>query len=49
VEAGRILKYMGAEVKFYGPYGTSTYDFDRSAHHPKVKELRHIMNFMKMN
>lgn len=41
-EAGRILKYMGAEVKFYNPDGLPTYDYDRSVKHPKVQELREL-------
>lgn len=41
-EAGRILEYMGAEVKFYNPDGLPTYDYDRSIKHPKVKELRDL-------
>lgn len=28
-EAGRILEYMGAEVKFYDPDGLPTFDYDR--------------------
>ncbi|MFG1484056.1 arsenical resistance protein ArsH [Halobacteriovorax sp. HFRX-2_2] len=41
-EAGRILEYMGAEVKFFNPDGLPTYDYDRSVEHPKVKELREL-------
>lgn len=41
-EAGRILEYMGAEVKFYNPDGLPTYDYDRSIEHPKVQELREL-------
>ena len=41
-EAGRILEYMGAEVKFYNPDGLPTFDYDRSLEHPKVKELREL-------
>ncbi|WP_419173061.1 arsenical resistance protein ArsH [Halobacteriovorax sp.] len=41
-EAGRILEYMGAEVKFFNPDGLPTYDYDRSVDHPKVKELREL-------
>ncbi len=41
-EAGRILEYMGAEVKFYNPDGLPTYDYDRSVEHPKVQELREL-------
>lgn len=41
-EAGRILEYMGAEVKCYNPDGLPTYDNDRSIDHPKVQELREL-------
>lgn len=41
-EAGRILEYMGAEVKFYNPEGLPIYDYDRSVEHPKVQELREL-------
>lgn len=41
-EAGRILEYMGAEVRFYSPDGLPTHDYDRSVDHPKVKELREL-------
>lgn len=41
-EAGRILEYMGAEVKFYNPDGLPLYDGDRSVNHPKVQELREL-------
>ena len=41
-EAGRILEYMGAEVKFFNPDGLPTYDYDRSIEHPKVQELREL-------
>lgn len=41
-EAGRILEYMGAEVKFFNPDGLPTYDSDRSVEHPKVQELREL-------
>ncbi len=41
-EAGRILEFMGAEVKFYNPDGLPTYDSDRSVDHPKVQELREL-------
>ena len=41
-EAGRILAFMGAEVKFFNPDGLPTYDYDRSVNHPKVKELRDL-------
>lgn len=41
-EAGRILEYMGAEVKIYNPDGLPTFDNDRSLEHPKVQELRDL-------
>lgn len=41
-EAGKILEFMGAEVKFYNPDGLPTYDYDRSLEHPKVQELREL-------
>ncbi|MCC5816712.1 MAG: arsenical resistance protein ArsH [Leptospira sp.] len=41
-EAGRILAYMGAEVKFYNPDGLPLYDGNRSVAHPKVQELREL-------
>ncbi len=41
-EAGRILEYMGAEVKFFNPDGLPTFDNDRSVDHPKVQELRDL-------
>ncbi|MDD0851639.1 arsenical resistance protein ArsH [Halobacteriovorax sp. GB3] len=41
-EAGKILEYMGAEVKYFNPDGLPTYDYDRSLEHPKVQELREL-------
>ncbi|WP_372371248.1 arsenical resistance protein ArsH [Candidatus Uabimicrobium sp. HlEnr_7] len=41
-EAGKILNYMGAEVKFYDPDGLPTHDDDRSVNHHKVQELRNL-------
>lgn len=41
-EAGRILEYMGAEVKFFNPDGLPTFDYDRSLEHEKVQELREL-------
>lgn len=41
-EAGRILQYMGAEVKFYDPDGLPIYDYERSVNHHKVQELREL-------
>ena len=39
-EAGRVLGYMGAEVKYFDPRGLPTFDGDISVEHPKVQELR---------
>lgn len=39
-EAGRILEYMGAEVKFFDPEGLPIYDAEKMVDHEKVKELR---------
>ncbi|PIP93542.1 MAG: arsenical resistance protein ArsH [Bdellovibrio sp. CG12_big_fil_rev_8_21_14_0_65_39_13] len=41
-EAGRILEFMGAEVKFFNPDGLPTYDSDRSVNHEKVQEIREL-------
>ena len=41
-EAGRILEYMGADVKFFSPQGLPIYDAENSVDHPKVKELREL-------
>ncbi|MBD65938.1 MAG: arsenical resistance protein ArsH [Halobacteriovoraceae bacterium] len=41
-EAGKILDYMGAEVKFFNPDGLPTYDYNRSVDHPKVQEIREL-------
>lgn len=41
-EAGRILTYMGAEVKIYNPDGLPMFDNNRSVNHPKVQELRNL-------
>lgn len=41
-EAGRILEFMGAEVKFFNPDGLPLFDNDRSVHHEKVQELRQL-------
>ena len=44
-EAGRILVPMGAEVKFYNPKGLPLFDNDESIDHPKVKELRELVQW----
>ncbi len=41
-EAGRILTYMGAEVKFFNPEGLPLFDNTKSVDHPKVQELRSL-------
>ncbi|PIK16385.1 arsenical resistance protein ArsH [Halobacteriovorax sp. JY17] len=41
-EAGRILTFMGAEVKFFDPRGLPLFDNEESVDHPKVKELRDL-------
>lgn len=41
-EAGRILQYMGAEVRFFDPAGLPTFGNDEQAAHPKVRELRDL-------
>ena len=41
-EAGRILEYMGAEVRFFHPKGLPLFDHDQSVHHEKVQELRNL-------
>ncbi len=40
-EAGRILSYMGAEVKFFDPASLPIFDQESHAH-PKVIELREL-------
>jgi arsenic resistance protein ArsH len=41
-EAGRILEYMGAEVKIFNPSGIPVFDSGTSSDHPKVQELRDL-------
>ncbi len=41
-EAGRILEYMGAEVRFFHPQGLPLFDHDQSVQHEKVQELRNL-------
>ncbi|MCH2207734.1 MAG: arsenical resistance protein ArsH [Lentisphaerales bacterium] len=41
-EAGRILEYMGAEVKFFDPKGLPVFDQENEVEHPKVQELREL-------
>lgn len=42
-EAGRILDYMGADVRFFEPKGLPLFDHDESSDHPKVQELRSLV------
>lgn len=44
-EAGRILETMGAEVKFFSPKGLPLFDSNESADHPKVIELRELVQW----
>ena len=44
-EAGRILETMGAEVKFFNPKGLPLFDNNDSADHPKVIELRELVQW----
>ena len=44
-EAGRVLEIMGAEVKFFNPKGLPLFDNNDSAEHPKVIELRELMQW----
>jgi len=44
-EAGRILEEMGAEVKFFNPKGLPLFDNNDSAEHPKVIELRELVQW----
>jgi len=44
-EAGRILETMGAEVKFFNPKGLPLFDNNDSAGHPKVIELRELVQW----
>jgi arsenical resistance protein ArsH len=38
-EAGRVLEYMGAQVRFFNPQGLPLFDHGQSKEHPKVREL----------
>jgi arsenic resistance protein ArsH len=44
-EAGRILEFMGAEVKFFNPKGIPLFDNNDSVCHPKVVELRELVKW----
>ena len=41
-EAGRILEFLGAEVKFFNPEGLPLFDNGKSVDHEKVQELREL-------
>ncbi|HEX4916412.1 MAG TPA: arsenical resistance protein ArsH [Limnobacter sp.] len=43
-EAGRLLTFMGAEVKFFNPAGLPLVD-DANEQHPKVLELRELADW----
>jgi len=44
-ESGRILESMGAEVKYFDPKGLPLFDNNESAKHPKVLELRELVQW----
>lgn len=44
-EAGRILTKMGADVKFFHPSGLPQFDHNQSVEHPKVVELRELVQW----
>lgn len=44
-ESARVLEHMGAEVRFFDPKGLPLYDGGTSADHPKVQELRDLMQW----
>jgi len=44
-EAGRILESMGAEVRFFVPKGLPLFDNGESVDHPKVQELRKLIQW----
>lgn len=44
-ESGRILESMGAEVKYYDPKSLPLFDNNDSADHPKVVELRELVQW----
>ncbi|WP_199611959.1 arsenical resistance protein ArsH [Flocculibacter collagenilyticus] len=44
-EAGRILESMGAEVKLFDPKGLPLFDNNESVMHPKVIELRELVQW----
>ena len=44
-EAARVLKKLGAEVRFYNPAGLPLVDDGADASHPKVEELRQLVTW----
>ena len=44
-EAGRVLESMGAEVRFFVPKGLPLFDNGESVGHPKVQELRELIQW----
>lgn len=44
-EAGRILCHMGAEVNYFNPKGLPLFDHGESVGHPKVQELRELIQW----
>jgi arsenical resistance protein ArsH len=42
-EAARILRHLGAEVRFFHPSGLPLVDDNADAGHPKVRELRDLV------
>ena len=44
-EAARILEKLGAEVKFYNPSGLPLVDDQADETHPKVQELRNLVQW----
>ena len=48
MEAGRILEYLGAEVKIFHPKGLPLPD-DADMEHPKVKELQGLLSWSEVS
>lgn len=44
-EAARILRHLGAEVRFFHPSGLPLVDDNADANHPKVRELRDLLEW----
>lgn len=44
-EATRILRHLGAEVRFFHPSGLPLVDDNADANHPKVRELRDLVEW----